>query len=98
MVSRNQMGKDKINFPVTESHKQKDIDQKVEELTKCLQNLTLLVERGHQRQSGCYNYQEIGHRVNDCKRECKNCNDKLGIHVFWNALTIHQNHLRIPTL
>ncbi|KAI9326251.1 hypothetical protein BD770DRAFT_450044 [Pilaira anomala] len=67
-----------------------EVEKKVDDLTKHLQKLTLLVENGAKinqvrKPLVCYNCQDEGHNAHECQRECKICRGKHGGHAFWNC-------------
>ncbi|KAG1038581.1 hypothetical protein G6F43_012673 [Rhizopus delemar] len=63
----------------------------MDDLTESLQKLTLLVEskngasQSPRKVISCYNCQEQGHAANECRKDCKVCQGKLGSHSFWEC-------------
>lgn len=68
-----------------------DVEKKVDDITKHLQKLTLLVEGGPMRKRNliCYNCQEDGYNAYDCNFDCKICKGAKARHVFWNFPYYH---------
>lgn len=67
-----------------------EVEKRVDDITKHLQKLTLLIENNtgavqKRRSFICYNCQDEGHNAHECQRECKICKGKHGGHTFWNC-------------
>lgn len=64
-----------------------EVERKVDDLSKHLQRLTLMVENqqvsNQRRQITCFNCQEIGHSAQDCTKECKICKGRHGRHCLF---------------